>query len=204
MDKDCTYIGMEDLNVKGMSSSGKSKQKVSAEEYAKMTDGEKKQYNRKKNKGFNKSVLNASLSAFKTKLEHKAHQHGKEVVTIGRFFASSQTCSVCGAKNKNTKKLSVREWRCHECKTHHDRDVNAARNIRNEAIRLKNEEREPTQKNLPMCEREVKSAEGHRNSKSIGDIVVSRTVEPEIQFIEEHKPAEKVVITQYVVEKASI
>lgn len=194
--KGCEYIGIEDLNVKGMSASGRAKKKLTAEEYAKLSKCDKKKYNRKKNRGFNKSILNAGFYSFKTKLEHKASQKGKEVVTIGRFYASSQTCSVCGAKNKRTKNLSVREWTCPECGTHHDRDVNAAKNIRNEAIRIKNDKGEPTPKNLSRCNREVKSAENHRNEKSTTDRVVSRLVEPEIQVIHSSKTAESDVITE--------
>lgn len=196
VDKDCEYIGIEDLNVKGMSASGRAKNKLTAEEYAKLSKCDKKKYNRKKNKGFNRSVLNAGFYSFKTKLEHKASQNGKEVVTIGRFYASSQTCSVCGAKNKRTKNLSVREWTCPECGTHHDRDVNAAKNIRNEAIRIKNDKGEPTPKNLPRCNRKVKSVESHRNEKSATDRVVSRLVEPEIQFIHSSRTDESEVITK--------
>lgn len=194
--KGCEYIGIEDLNVKGMSASGRAKKKLTAEEYAKLSKCDKKKYNRKKNKGFNKSVLNAGFYSFKTKLEHKAQQNGKEVVTIGRFYASSQTCSICGAKNKRTKNLNVREWTCPECGTHHDRDVNAAKNIRNEAIRIKNDKGEPTPKNLSRCNREVKSAENHRNEKSTTDRVVSRLVEPEIQVIQRSNTTESEVITK--------
>jgi putative transposase len=194
--KDCEYIGIEDLNVKGMSASGRAKKKLTAEEYAKLSKCDKKKYNRKKSKGFNKSVLNAGFYSFKTKLEHKASQKGKEVVTIGRFYASSQNCSVCGAKNKKTKNLIVREWTCPECGTHHDRDVNAAKNIRNEAIRIKNDKGEPTPKNLPRCNRKVKSVENHRNEKSVSDGVVSRLVEPEIQVIHSSRTTESDVITE--------
>ena len=194
--KDCEYIGIEDLNVKGMSASGRAKKKLTAEEYAKLSKCDKKKYNRKKNKGFNKSILNAGFYSFKTKLEHKASQNGKEVVAIGRFYASSQTCSECGAKNKKVKNLKVREWTCQECGSVHDRDVNAAKNIRNEAIRIINEKCETTHKNLRRCNPKVKSAETIRNEKTVKVGVNSTAVEPEIQVIHSSKTAESDVITE--------
>ena len=60
----------------------------------------------------------------------------KKLVKVDKFFANSQVCNVYGYKNSETKNLSVREWDCSECGTHHDRDVNAAINIRNEGMRL--------------------------------------------------------------------
>lgn len=181
--KQCDYIGIEDLNVKGLSATGRSKKKLTLEEYAKLSQSDKKKYNRKKKHRFNKSVLNAGLCSFKTKLENTAKQNGKKVVMVGRFFASSQVCSKCGFKNKNTKKLNVREWDCPNCGTHHDRDINAAKNIRNEAIRIINEKCETTHKNLTRCNREVKSAENHRKEKTTKVGVNPRLVEPEIQVI---------------------
>jgi putative transposase len=63
---------------------------------------------------------------------------GGRVVRIDRFYPSSQLCSVCGVKYPGLR-LKDREWTCQNCGTHHDRDVNAARNIHAEALRLLNQ-----------------------------------------------------------------
>jgi putative transposase len=79
-----------------------------------------------------KSVHDAGWSSFVTMLEYKAARYGRELVRIGRFEPTSQVCSVCGVKD-GPKPLSVREWACKECGTLHDRDVNAAINIKKAA-----------------------------------------------------------------------
>ena len=85
---------------------------------------------------FGKSVADNGWGMFTTFLKYKLEEQGKRLVKIDRFFASSQICSCCGYVNKGTKNLAVRAWDCPECGTHHDRDVNAAINIRNEGMRI--------------------------------------------------------------------
>ena len=85
---------------------------------------------------FGKSVSDNGWGMFVMFLKYKLEEAGKRLVKVDKFFASSQICNVCGYKNSETKNLSIRAWDCPECGTHHDRDVNAAINIRNEGMRI--------------------------------------------------------------------
>jgi len=85
---------------------------------------------------FGKSVSDNGWGMFITFLEYKLEEQGKRLIKVDKFFASSQTCSCCGYVNKETKNLAIRAWDCPQCGTHHDRDVNAAINIRNEGMRI--------------------------------------------------------------------
>ncbi len=105
--KSYAIIGVEDLNVSGMMQTTH----------------------------FSRAVADASMSEFVRQLEYKTEKFGGQLVKVGRYFASSQICSSCGSKNELLKDLSIREWKCPMCETHHERDQNAAKNVRCEAIK---------------------------------------------------------------------
>lgn len=98
-------IGIEDLNVRGMT----------------------------QNRRLARSIADMSFFEFRRQLEYKADMRGGQVVVANRWFASSKTCSHCYHK-LGALSLNVREWTCPACQTIHDRDVNAAVNLRNTAV----------------------------------------------------------------------
>lgn len=98
--KSYDMVFMEDLNVQGML----------------------------RNHNIAKAIQEVGFYRFKEVLQSKALVNDKHVVFIDRFYPSSKTCSCCGYK-KSDLKLSDRFWTCPECGEHHDRDINAARNI---------------------------------------------------------------------------
>lgn len=82
-----------------------------------------------------KSVHDAGWSAFVGMLEYKAARYGRTFARVDRFFPSSQLCSACGFKD-GPKPLNVRAWTCGNCETTHDRDINAALNIKTEGRKV--------------------------------------------------------------------
>ena len=105
--KNYDIIALEDLNVKGMV----------------------------KNHKLSKHISDASWGTFVRLLEYKADWNDKQVVKINRFYPSSKTCGECGWINQDLN-LSMREWVCNSCGVVHDRDLNAAKNILKEGLRI--------------------------------------------------------------------
>ncbi len=97
----CALLCIEDLNIIGMT----------------------------QNHRLARSISDVSWSEFISMLEYKIALHGGILVKVPRFYASTQTCHICGHKEPKTKALSIRRWTCPECMATHDRDENAAINI---------------------------------------------------------------------------
>ena len=90
-----------------------------------------------KNRRLAKAINDAGWYQFITFLKYKLEWQGKILLQIDKWFASSKLCSHCGEK-KVALSLSEREWMCGSCGTIHERDENAAKNIRNEGLRMLN------------------------------------------------------------------
>ena len=88
-----------------------------------------------KNHHLARAIGDASWAEFVRLLHYKADWYGKKIVTISRWFPSSQLCSSCG-ESSGKKPLSIRKWTCESCGTHHDRDINASLNILKEGLSL--------------------------------------------------------------------
>ena len=101
------FIAMEDLNVSGML----------------------------KNHRLSYAIADVRWSQLVNFIQYKCLWYEKKFVQVDRFYTSSKICSCCGTVHKDiVNSLSVREWTCPDCGTHHDRDVNAAKNILNQAL----------------------------------------------------------------------
>ena len=116
--KENQLIGLEDLSIQGMIRGSKNA----------------------------KNYQDIAWSTFVSKLKWKGERYGCYIIKIDKFFASSQTCSCCGFKNPDVQKFHLENWTCPECGQIHQRDFNAAKNIRSEAIRVLREAEENQEK----------------------------------------------------------
>jgi putative transposase len=90
-----------------------------------------------KNHKLAKHISDASWSEFRSQLKYKCKKYGKTLLTIGRFDPSSKICNHCGYRNKDLT-LKDRTWACPNCGSDHDRDINAAINIKRFALMKQN------------------------------------------------------------------
>lgn len=105
--EDYDLLAFEDLNIEGM----------------------------KKNHYLAYSVSDVRWSQLLNFVRYKCNWYGKEFKQVDRFYASSKICSCCGAYHKDiVNSLSVRDWTCPDCGSHHDRDANAAMNMLTQAL----------------------------------------------------------------------
>jgi len=97
-----------------------------------------------------KNYQDIAWSTFVRKLEQKAQYKNCQVVKVDKFFASSQLCNCCGFKNPDVQKFHLENWKCPQCGQEHQRDKNAALNIKAEAIRVLREPEERKEKSERM------------------------------------------------------
>ena len=94
--------------------------------------------NLKRTLNFGKSISDEGFGMFRNFIQYKLEREGKHFVKIDKMFPSSKLCHVCGYKNTELT-LKDRDWKCPVCNTEHDRDYNAAINIKQEGLRMLSE-----------------------------------------------------------------
>ena len=82
-----------------------------------------------------KHIADCGWGSFINMLQYKAEWNNKTIIKIDRFFPSSKTCSLCGWIKEDLE-LNDREWFCKSCGCFHDRDLNAAKNILNQGLKI--------------------------------------------------------------------
>lgn len=110
-----SHIGIEDLNVAGMTASARG-------------TVDQPGRNVRQKAGLNRAILDVAFGEVRRQLEYKTGWYGSRLLVVDRWLPSSKTCSVCGARHPNLG-LSQRTYRCRQCGVVIDRDLNAAHNI---------------------------------------------------------------------------
>ena len=77
-----------------------------------------------------KAISEAAWYTLRMYISYKAYKNNIEIVIADKYFPSSQLCNCCGYKNNQVKDLNIRTWRCPDCNTKHNRDLNAALNLK--------------------------------------------------------------------------
>ena len=154
-------IGVETLNLKGMM----------------MFSHNAKNYN------------DVSWYKFTSMLEWKSKFHNCSVVKADKFFASSQLCNGCGFKNKEVKNLSVREWVCPQCGDVHNRDHNAAINLKKNALKEVNKIRNKIKSTAGTVGTYACGGQGSKTRlcSSRGDCSVKQEERTVMSFTEAHR-----------------
>ncbi len=125
---DFDVIGVEDLNVKGMTARPAPRPDPDR-------PGVFLRRRARAKAGLAMSILDAGFGEFRRQLEYKCPERGVRLVVADRWYPSSTTCSGCGARTKRLTSLRVRQWTCESCGTSHHRDTNAAINLERYAAR---------------------------------------------------------------------
>ena len=96
----------------------------------------KEQIKSRKYKNYRKSTLDNGWYNFTTMLDYKLKEKGKKLIKLDKYYPSSQVCNCCGNINTAINNDSIRKWICPSCGTSHNRDINAAINIKNEGLKI--------------------------------------------------------------------
>ena len=86
--------------------------------------------------GNGKATMDNGFGMFRNMLAYKLERKGGCLIKVDKFFPSSQLCSCCGYQNPEVRDLRIRKWTCPNCNSTHDRDANAAKNLKKEGLRL--------------------------------------------------------------------
>ena len=120
-----------------------------------------------------KNYQDIAWSTFVGKLEQKAQHKNCQIVKVDRFFASSQICNCCGFKNPDVQKFHLQHWTCPKCGEEHQRDENAALNIKAEAIRVLREPEERKEKTISKKKSLSKDTSSVLSTKELANLALA-------------------------------